>query len=116
MLYEVITVAAIQDGETDPIGDLTKLISRNYGESLLRAIKWMLEPNAKDRPQSVQQVLEALGVGDRSAPGQDTPVTVDYEPTQKLEQMADTGTTWKPEVLKTVEVNLERHIGPLSKA
>ncbi len=109
-------VAAIQDGETDPIGDLTKLINRNYGESLLRAIKWMLEPNAKDRPQSVQQVLEALGVGDRSAPGQDTPVTVDYEPTQKLEQMADTGTTWKPEVLKTVEVNLERHIGPLSKA
>jgi serine/threonine-protein kinase len=30
--------------------------------------------------------------------------------------MADTGTTWKSEVLKTVEVNLERHIGPLSKA
>ena len=61
-------------------------------------------------------MLEALGVDDTSALAQGTPAAADYTQTQKLDQMADTGTTWKPEVLKTVEVNLERHIGPLSRA
>jgi serine/threonine protein kinase len=113
-------VAAIQDGEADPIGELTKLVGGGYREPLLRAINWMLQPNAKDRPQSVQEVLEALGADSGTDTGAAAPVGTaampDYAQTQKLERMADTGTTWKPEVLKTIEVNLERHIGPLSRA
>lgn len=112
-------VAAIQDGEADPIGELTKLVGGGYREPLLRAINWMLQPNAKDRPQSVQEVLEALAADpgtDTGAAAAGTTAMPDYAQTQKLEHMADTGTTWKPEVLKTIEVNLERHIGPLSRA
>jgi serine/threonine protein kinase len=114
-------VAAIQDGEVDPIGDITRLINQKYTEPFLRSVKWMLQPNAKDRPQTVNQVLEILAqergkdaharTEDPAAREEDT-----HSDTTKLDEMADTGATWEPEVLKTVQLNLERHIGPLSKA
>ena len=117
-------VAAIQDGDMDPIGDITKLTSHKYTEPFLHAVKWMLQPNVKDRPQTVTEVLEILtperGQGAQGR-GQGAAATQESLPqthvdTAKLDEMADTGTTWKPEVLKTVQLNLERHIGPLSKA
>lgn len=117
-------VAAIQDGEVDPIGDVTKLITHKYTEPFLRAVKWMLQPNAKDRPQTVNEVLEILAQGtgkdahahsdSRARPQESLQQT--HPDTRRLDAMADTGATWEPEVLKTVQLNLERHIGPLSKA
>ncbi|MFQ5937899.1 MAG: serine/threonine-protein kinase [Acidiferrobacterales bacterium] len=109
-------VAAIQDGEPDPIGDVTRLSTKSHGEPFLQTVRWMLEPNAKDRPQTIEQVLEALGIKVETDLQRGATLEEAYPDTVKLDHMKDTGVSWEAEVLKTVEANLEQHIGPLSRA
>jgi serine/threonine-protein kinase len=112
-------IAAIQDGEPDPLGKITKLVTRQYSERFLRAVSWMLAPNAKDRPQTVHEALAGFGSDGPqtvvSPAAHDRPST-EIPETQHIDQLADTQATWQPGVLNTVELNLEQYIGPLSKA
>ncbi len=112
-------IAAIQDGERDPLGKITKLVTRQYSERFLQAVISMLAPNAKDRPQTVDEALAAFGSdGPRAAvsPAADERPSTEFPETQHIDQLADSQATWQPGVLNTVELNLEQHIGPLSKA
>ncbi len=112
-------VAALQDDEPDPIGDLKRLAGKRYSATFLQAVSWMLAPNAKDRPQSVDALLEALTDAKTAAPAagrsEDELRGPRFPETENIDEMVDTGASWEPEVLKTVEVNLAQHIGPLSR-
>ncbi|MFQ6022540.1 MAG: serine/threonine protein kinase [Acidiferrobacterales bacterium] len=114
-------IAAIQDGEPDPLGNLGRLTAKGCSGGFVQTLMWMLEPNAKERPQTVDDVLDALD-RDRAEPadtlagGADTTRKTAFPETLAIDTLADTDTTWEPEILQTVEINLERHIGPLSKA
>ena len=119
-------IAEIQDGESDPIGNLGTHVEKNYSPSFLRAMMWLLEPNAKHRPQTVNEALAAFehGGSDRAASTitppseqtQSTAAATDFQETASIDELSDTGASWEADVLQTVEINLERHIGPLSKA
>ncbi len=111
-------VAALQDREPDPIGDLDRLAGKRYSAPFLRAVSWMLAANAKDRPQSIAELLEKLGEGNGAAAAADKTEELrapQFPGTARLDEMVDTGVDWEPEVLKTVELNLAQHIGPLSR-
>ncbi len=119
-------IAAIQDGEPDPIGALDDRVKNNYSAPFLHTLMWMLEPNARHRPQTVDQALVALEPsGDGGAAANVTRPTVqttrattrtDFPETVSIDELSDTDVSWQADVLRTVEANLEKHIGPLSKA
>ncbi|MDH3712686.1 MAG: serine/threonine protein kinase [Gammaproteobacteria bacterium] len=111
-------VAALYDGEIDPVDKPLELAGQSFSPLLLDIARWLLAPHAKDRPQSTDAVLRRLksenGDADwqryagRSATGSaahDVPATQDA-------RAAAVG----PEVLKTVHASLEPHIGPMAEA
>ncbi|MGH8526120.1 MAG: serine/threonine protein kinase, partial [Gammaproteobacteria bacterium] len=51
-------VSALANGQPDPLGFQAGSLS--YSEGLLKAIEWLLCPQAKDRPQSASEVAAAL--------------------------------------------------------
>ncbi|MEW8438536.1 MAG: SUMF1/EgtB/PvdO family nonheme iron enzyme [Candidatus Thiodiazotropha taylori] len=53
-------VAAVGEGDPDPLVPATEVGKGRYSEPLLSSIDWMLSLAAKDRPQSVEAVLERL--------------------------------------------------------
>lgn len=53
-------VAALHEGEKDPLITATHLCKGKYSPALLEMVDWMLKPNAKDRPQDVREVLVKL--------------------------------------------------------
>ena len=53
-------MAALTEGEPDPLIAALEVGRGKYSEAFLRVIDWLLRPAAKDRPQSVAEVLEAL--------------------------------------------------------
>ncbi|MEW8438677.1 MAG: serine/threonine-protein kinase, partial [Candidatus Thiodiazotropha taylori] len=53
-------VAAVGEGDPDPLVPATEIGNGRYSEPLLSSIDWMLCLAAKDRPQSVEAVLERL--------------------------------------------------------
>jgi serine/threonine protein kinase len=116
-------VAAIRDGETDPVLKVVGLLRQRYSSTFLDVMIWMLAPEAKDRPQSADEALQALpeapsktrqrprqigGLGD----GHRDSETVELD---ALAQPADRPPV-QPETLKAVELSLEQHIGPISRA
>ncbi|MEW8438672.1 MAG: bifunctional serine/threonine-protein kinase/formylglycine-generating enzyme family protein [Candidatus Thiodiazotropha taylori] len=53
-------VAAVGEGDPDPLVPATEIGKGHYSEPLLSSIDWMLNLVSKDRPQSVEAVLERL--------------------------------------------------------
>ena len=53
-------VDALQSGDPDPLVPAAKIGKGKYSEVFLKTVDWMLAPQAKDRPQTVQAVLERL--------------------------------------------------------
>jgi hypothetical protein len=67
-------VAALQEGAPDPLKRAVEAGAGRYSAELLAAIDWMLAPNAKDRPQSAEQVLARLqGLPAGAAPASSAP-------------------------------------------
>ncbi len=121
-------MAAIHDGDTDPLLKVSGLLSKRCSAKFLDAMMWMLAPAPRDRPQSVAAVLRALS--DQSAQaaspkatrrrqkkgqpvsGPPETETIDLDAFSKPAGQ----TPWQPETLTAVELNLEQHIGPMSRA
>jgi len=105
-------IAAIQDGEPDPVARANELLHGKFTQPFLATMAWMLGPTVKDRPQSVDEALEAmLKIG--STPGasrESAPATKDKDAATTFD-MANV----PPELLKSFELTLEHHIGPMSK-
>jgi len=98
-------VAAIHEGKPDPLAVVSGLLSQRYSPSFLKALTWMLAPMHKDRPQSVAAALAALA-GDVAGAAE-----VEHVDVAGLAAAP----CWQPETLKAVELNLEQHIGPMSR-
>jgi serine/threonine protein kinase len=123
-------VAAIHEGEADPLVDLTQLLRNRYSLSFLQAIMWMLQPLAKNRPQTIDDALRALLVeAEVSAmptpselPALDTG-TVDTQTSLAVADLpkttlVDAGTApsiWKPELLQLFERKLAIYLGPIAR-
>lgn len=52
--------AAVESGQADPVVAATKLRTGRYNADFLRIVDWMLEIEPEDRPQNVQEVLDAI--------------------------------------------------------
>ncbi|MGH8548042.1 MAG: SUMF1/EgtB/PvdO family nonheme iron enzyme, partial [Methylococcales bacterium] len=48
------------DGEADPLIPAREIRPGNYSDRLVSTIDWMLQPDGKDRPQRVEEVLQHL--------------------------------------------------------
>lgn len=124
-------VAAIHEGEADPLVDLTQLLRNRYDLPFLQAIMWMLQPLAKNRPQTIDDALQALLVetevsGAPMAPELpatatrtvDTPTTLAVADLPKT-TLIDTGSAqpsmWQPELLQLLERKLALYLGPIAR-
>lgn len=107
-------MAAIHDGKPDPLVRVSELLANQYSSVFLDAMRWMLAPMPKDRPQSVMEALEALASESAGAASAKTkpPRPQTYEAGE-----ADVAgaVAWQPETLKAVELSLEQRIGPMSR-
>jgi len=53
-------ISAMHNEEPDPLAAIEELVSKQYSTQTYKGLAWMLEPLAKDRPQSVEEVLEVF--------------------------------------------------------
>lgn len=108
-------VAAIQDGESDPIGNLGAHVEKDYSTSFLRAMMWMLETDAKHRPQTVNEALAALSHG-----GDDRATSTVIRPGEQARSTTAateviTEVILDERLLKAAEDSLSVYVGPLAK-
>jgi serine/threonine protein kinase len=109
-------MAAIHDGKPDPLLEVSALMRERYGAKFIDTMMWMMAPLARDRPQSADQALASL-----SAEAAASAVSIPSPPAQDIETIdldapvVAGGTPWQRGTLKAVELNLEQHIGPLSR-
>ncbi|MFQ6022539.1 MAG: serine/threonine protein kinase [Acidiferrobacterales bacterium] len=131
-------MAAIRDGKPDPLGDVKAALRGRYSAAFLDAVAWLLQPFAKDRPQTVDQALDALLKQDDKAqatqPGLNdgTPNPPDDRELPKTMILdASAETYWSPEegsnntvkpqvsleqrILRLVEESLANYIGPIAR-
>lgn len=79
-------IAALQDHEPDPLVPAQASGKSRYSGALLQTVDWMLAPNAKDRPQTIDAVLARLqGDGPAPSPAATWPKTQPLAATQRLE-------------------------------
>jgi serine/threonine protein kinase len=118
-------IALIQDKEPDPVVRVFDLLRNRCSASFLDTLRWMLEPNARDRPQTAEQAANALlnPEGSRAPLGTKTRFgnTTLTRQTCHSNTIA-TGSTrgvvakkpvWLPETLHKFELTLEPHVGPV---
>ena len=116
-------VAAIRDGETDPVLKVVGLLGERYSSTFLDVMVWMLAPESKDRPQSADEALQALPEVSpkmRRRPHQDGGFRSERQDSETVEldapaQPVDQSPV-QPETLRALELSLEQHIGPISRA
>jgi len=53
-------VAALHNDERDPLISAEHLVSKTYSPQIYKGLAWMMESLARDRPQSVEEVVESL--------------------------------------------------------
>lgn len=53
-------ITSLQEGELDPLTPAMELGLHEYSDTFLQAIDWMLQPLAKERPQSALEVIKFL--------------------------------------------------------
>lgn len=102
-------LATIQDGKPDPVVRIQEFLDDRFSREFLQAMTWMLQPAAKDRPQTVDEAIEAL---EKNAGTRPVAVAagVDTEPTTD-----PTRAGWQADLLNAVEAALRDYIGPISK-
>ncbi len=118
-------IAMIQDREPDPVAQAHALLGNRFSAPFLSALAWMLQPNAKDRPQTAEQAAEALLNPDQpraavAGAGAKAPGKLHPPSTLSGTDVGGAAATtrapgWQPEVLQAVETTLERYVGPMSK-
>ena len=114
-------VAALYDGEKDPVDKPLELARQNFSAELLDIVTWLLAPHAKDRPQTTDAVMQRLLGENEDADRRYASRPVAAQPGGSSSGPA-TGPAQEPvaavapEVLKTVYASLEPHIGPMAEA
>ncbi len=53
-------ISAIHNDEPDPLVTIKDLAAQSYSAQIHKGLAWMLEPLAKDRPQSVNEIIEVF--------------------------------------------------------
>lgn len=122
-------VAALHEGEPDPLGDLPQLLRHRYSPPFLQAITWMLRPLAKDRPQTIDDALQALLIEgeiavlpllpELQAPDASASLAASAAPDLPKTTLIDAGSAepsiWKPELLRLLERKLALYLGPIAR-
>jgi len=113
-------IAALHEGRPDPVRQVHDLLAGKYTPGFLDALRWMMAPLAADRPQNVEDVMNALHAGTDQVQGRiastsssrDSPAAI--EKTVMLGSGDPAEVSWRPEALQLIEISLERYIGPLA--
>lgn len=130
VLYWLVTGSKPVDAaariRNDPMTPAIQAGDRNrYSEALLASIDWMLIPDETQRPQSVKEIKAALQGTPQATQlvseitqriSQATARVNTSGPAQSPTQLAGgmTGVVLDREVLKRIETELTRHIGPIA--
>jgi serine/threonine protein kinase len=96
----------IQDKQADPVGRVADLLRNRFSRVFLDALVSMMQTNAKDRPQTVDQAVAQLRA--QNHPGARAPfceVAITAAP--------ESGVAWEASLLRELEMTLEPHIGPI---
>ncbi len=114
-------VAAVHDHEPDPVHSIADTLKGKFAPKFVDVMMWMLAPMAKDRPQTVDELVPTL----EACLGQSRPAARRTAGHAGLAQsvgsdqgdidLGGPGATLPAETLHAIEVNLAQHIGPMSK-
>jgi serine/threonine protein kinase len=115
-------VAAVHDKEPDPVRQVAATLQDKMGTDLIDAMVWMLEPMAKDRPQSLDELLPALeACANAPEPAFISLATASLPDTLRVDaqghmvEAMEGPATLPPETLQAIELSLAQHVGPMSK-
>ena len=117
-------ISALLDKEKDPVAIVMEQCRKRFSPELIDCIELMMQCYAKDRPQNVDEVFEALGSfsGElrrlKTGTIQQTSELAKNNEDDSKEISTDDKKKkgWTSELLKSVEINLEYLIGPLSRS
>lgn len=115
-------IAAKQEGSHDPVRQIADILKQKFSAGFVDAMVWMLEPMARDRPQTVDEVLaifEDSGVVPKSPGvrlGEQRKTIGSVEADEDNVELDAPVSTLPDETLQAIELSLAQHIGPLSKA
>ena len=99
-------LALIQDNQSDPVARAADLLRNRFSSGFLDSLVSMMQPNAKERPPTVDKALDLLrNHGHAATQGIFCEVAITGT--------SDGGPAWAPEVLRDLEARLEPHIGPI---
>ncbi|MDX1431281.1 MAG: serine/threonine-protein kinase [Gammaproteobacteria bacterium] len=119
-------LTAIYDDEPDPVHQALGIISPRCSPVFIKTIEWMMQPHAKDRPQSAKAVLNVLSPG-RDRAGKDAPTIIETDTPVDItipEGAADTvfmprdlraPFSCSPELIDAIEQSLSEFIGALAR-
>jgi serine/threonine protein kinase len=113
-------IELMHDGSEDPIRPVLQLASKRYSPELSTNIEWMISPYPKNRPQSVDEVLEAMGVEvpPTGAPERgDAPGNPTGQPAGRpVEAAQEVDSAWEADTLEALTAHLEHEIGPMARS
>jgi serine/threonine protein kinase len=127
VLYWIVTGnrphEAVARAREDTMPPAIQVADRDiYGVELLAAIDWALTPNEKERPQSIDELRQALlGITNPSAVKLERAKA--YEKTQLISKAKaapapppplPTAPVFDPGLLKNLETRLAQHLGPIA--
>ena len=103
---------AMHNGEPDPLQPLPELCGEHYSDELLHAVSWMLSTNIDARPQTAEELINAVCAQE--------PGTGFARQTHLATESAPMNPTrppvaWDESMLTRAESDLANHLGPMAK-
>jgi len=99
-------LALIQDKEADPVARAADLLRNRFSSPFLDALVAMMQPNAKDRPQTVDDALSRMQARAR-------PETTERQVSSSGPHERGEVATWSPGLLESFQSTLQPHIGQI---
>lgn len=91
-------IAALHAGRRDPMKPATDIGKNKYSKELLESVDWMLEVQANDRPQSVNEIISNFTLTSN----------------EHNTILSDTAVDWDAEMIAQAERHLAKYLGPLA--
>lgn len=91
-------IAALQADRRDPMKPATTVGKNKYSKELLECVDWMLAVQAKDRPQSVNEIISSFTLTSN----------------EHNTILTETDVDWDAELIDQAERHLAKYLGPLA--
>ena len=113
-------LGSILQGRDDPLESRLEATGSQFAPGFVETVRWMLRPQAADRPQSAALVLEYVKAGSspstRGGPPSRSELPTEENAASPASGFSEAAQAWATEeMLRRAEVAMVEHIGPIAK-